>query len=483
MSEDITVELDPSAEDYQMEDEGSLEASRLFFCWWIKYFSLLNFWILNRFSFLLSCLLFFFLLFFLLFFFSLCSLFDFFIPFFFLNGLDATLRLKSAATKRRGRGFEGSYLPHYPIFLLFLFSYFTLNFELIFFLLFSRFLFQPTSVKWKWTNLRCLPVEPTSWLRSVCAIILQWENENPRSFIFFPFFFLLAAVCSCWRMDHLCHGTPWGGHWGPHPWQIRGFWRDQELAPEFGSPDWFRQGLPFRPSPPSLQPLSLLFLLRPLLSFLSSHGQKSRLFAHNLLLLLQGYSLIEYNKYDHAQEAINAMNNTDLLGKRIQCDWAFVKPTASKSFGRSGGGGSGGGRRRGRSPSPDRRWSSRQKSNKKWNKRIEKKKKKKRKKDARNAEEVGRRRGGGEKKASCLEKRCWKQRKTSIATLWRRHFLVSTLCSLSPPSPPPSLSCSANGSIVERVLCVPWVSVWPSEDLALTAFCLSCLSWPVDLSQ
>ena len=112
---------------------------------------------------------------------------------------------------------------------------------------------------------------------------------------------------------------------------------------------------PFVPPPLPFSPSPFSFSSDHSFSFLSSHGQKSRLFAHNLLLLLQGYSLIEYNKYDHAQEAINAMNNTDLLGKRIQCDWAFVKPTASKSFGRSGGGGSGGGRRRGRSPSPDRR--------------------------------------------------------------------------------------------------------------------------------
>lgn len=38
----------------------------------------------------------------------------------------------------------------------------------------------------------------------------------------------------------------------------------------------------------------------------------------------KGYALIEYNEKSEAQDAINALHGTELLGKSVKVDWAFV---------------------------------------------------------------------------------------------------------------------------------------------------------------
>lgn len=41
------------------------------------------------------------------------------------------------------------------------------------------------------------------------------------------------------------------------------------------------------------------------------------------MLFLKGYALIEYEKFEEAQNAISAMNGAELLTKTIYVDWAF----------------------------------------------------------------------------------------------------------------------------------------------------------------
>jgi len=38
----------------------------------------------------------------------------------------------------------------------------------------------------------------------------------------------------------------------------------------------------------------------------------------------KGYALVEYNEKSEAQDAINALHGTELLGKSVKVDWAFV---------------------------------------------------------------------------------------------------------------------------------------------------------------
>jgi RNA-binding protein 8A len=43
----------------------------------------------------------------------------------------------------------------------------------------------------------------------------------------------------------------------------------------------------------------------------------------------KGYALVEYDKQTQAQDAINKLHGTELLGKTIGVHWAFVKPSGS----------------------------------------------------------------------------------------------------------------------------------------------------------
>jgi RNA-binding protein 8A len=40
---------------------------------------------------------------------------------------------------------------------------------------------------------------------------------------------------------------------------------------------------------------------------------------------VKGYALLEFKELDDAKSVIKEMNNKELLGQRIQVDWAFVK--------------------------------------------------------------------------------------------------------------------------------------------------------------
>lgn len=43
---------------------------------------------------------------------------------------------------------------------------------------------------------------------------------------------------------------------------------------------------------------------------------------------MKGYALIEYEKIEEAQQAIERLNGTKLLGQEIKVDFAFKEPPA-----------------------------------------------------------------------------------------------------------------------------------------------------------
>jgi RNA-binding protein 8A len=51
---------------------------------------------------------------------------------------------------------------------------------------------------------------------------------------------------------------------------------------------------------------------------------------------IKGYALVEYETYSEARDAISGLNNTDILGKTVEVDWAFVKPPPSGRYRRYG---------------------------------------------------------------------------------------------------------------------------------------------------
>ena len=44
-----------------------------------------------------------------------------------------------------------------------------------------------------------------------------------------------------------------------------------------------------------------------------------------------GHAVIEYDTEEEAQEAISKLNGTEILGKTISVDWAFVHPANKRS--------------------------------------------------------------------------------------------------------------------------------------------------------
>jgi RNA-binding protein 8A len=50
---------------------------------------------------------------------------------------------------------------------------------------------------------------------------------------------------------------------------------------------------------------------------------------------VKGYALVEYDKQSQAQDAINSMHGTDLLGKTVGVHWAFCKSATSSRSGTS----------------------------------------------------------------------------------------------------------------------------------------------------
>ena len=52
------------------------------------------------------------------------------------------------------------------------------------------------------------------------------------------------------------------------------------------------------------------------------------------IIPFQGYCLVEYETFKEANTAIQNLNGTDLLGQRLNVDWAFVKPKQHERGGR-----------------------------------------------------------------------------------------------------------------------------------------------------
>ena len=45
----------------------------------------------------------------------------------------------------------------------------------------------------------------------------------------------------------------------------------------------------------------------------------------------KGYALVEYDSQSEAQDAINHLHGSDVMGRKIGVSWAFVKPTGPRA--------------------------------------------------------------------------------------------------------------------------------------------------------
>ncbi|KAF6017097.1 RBM8A [Bugula neritina] len=49
---------------------------------------------------------------------------------------------------------------------------------------------------------------------------------------------------------------------------------------------------------------------------------------------IKGYALVEFETFKEADEAMKALNGTDILGQTIHVDWAFIRGAAAGKHGR-----------------------------------------------------------------------------------------------------------------------------------------------------